>query len=128
MALFKNSSCHLMCIFLFRCWYLIIFFLSQVKINFEKSNDLLSSLKADNDTIYMKVNAELEHSQKHSLHQIISRYANIRHRYPLYDVIFQLACSLETDPEMIFLTTFMLGNIFSEYIARYFHIWRHSIS
>ena len=27
----------------------------QVKINFEKSNDLLSSLKADNDTIYMKV-------------------------------------------------------------------------
>jgi len=55
---------------------------SSVKINFEKSNDLLSSLKADNDTIYMK-----------------------------------LACSLETDPEMIFLTTFLLGNIFSEYIA-----------
>ena len=26
-----------------------------MKINFEKSNDLLSSLKADNDTIYMKV-------------------------------------------------------------------------
>ena len=28
---------------------------STVKINFEKSNDLLASLKADNDTIYMKV-------------------------------------------------------------------------
>ena len=37
-------------------------------------------------------------------------------------IMFQLACSLETDPEMIFLTTFMLGNIFSEYIARYRHI------
>ena len=42
--------------------------------------------------------------------------------------MFQLACSLETDPEMIFLTTFMLGNIFSEYIARYRHISQASLS
>ena len=46
---------------------LIFYFLSQVKINFEKSNDLLSSLKADNDTIYMKVNGELEHIKPHHL-------------------------------------------------------------
>ena len=43
-------------------------------------------------------------------------------------IMFQLACSLETDPEMIFLTTFMLGNIFSEYIARYRHISQASLS
>lgn len=55
---------------------------STVKINFEKSDELLSSLKADNDTIFMK-----------------------------------LASSLDSDTGMIFLTTFMLGNIFSEKIA-----------
>jgi len=55
---------------------------STVKINFEKSTDLLTSLNADNDTIYMK-----------------------------------LGSSLESDTGMIFLTTFMLGNIFSEKIA-----------
>jgi len=55
---------------------------STVKINFEKSDEFLSNLKAENDTIYMK-----------------------------------LASSLENDPGMIFLTTFMLGNIFSEKIA-----------
>lgn len=55
---------------------------STVKINFEKSDDLLASLKADNDTIFMK-----------------------------------LASSLDTDPSMIFLTTFMLANIFSEKIS-----------
>ena len=46
-----------------------------MKINFEKSNDLLSSLKADNDTIYMKVNC-----QNHSLHQLISFIARIRNQ------------------------------------------------
>lgn len=55
---------------------------STVKINFEKSSELVANLKADNDTIFMK-----------------------------------LASSLENDPGMVFLTTFMLGNIFSEKIA-----------
>jgi len=55
---------------------------STVKINFDKCDELLTTLKAENDTIFMK-----------------------------------LSSSLETDPSMIFLTTFMLGNIFSEKIS-----------
>lgn len=55
---------------------------STVKINFDKCDELLTTLKAENDTIFMK-----------------------------------LSSSLETDPSMIFLTTFMLGNIFSEKIC-----------
>ena len=33
---------------------------STVKINFEKSDELLSSLKADNDTIFMKLASSLD--------------------------------------------------------------------
>jgi len=55
---------------------------STVKINFEKSDDLLSKIQADNDTIYVK-----------------------------------LASNLENDTAMIYLTTYMLGNIFSEKIS-----------
>jgi len=66
---------------------------STVKINFEKSDDLLSSLKADNDTIFMK-----------------------------------LASSLDSDTGMIFLTTFMLGNIFSEKIASHNPNYKEMVS
>lgn len=55
---------------------------STIKINFDKCDEFLNNLKAENDTIFMK-----------------------------------LSSSLETDPSMIFLTTFMLGNIFSEKIS-----------
>lgn len=53
-----------------------------VKINFEKSDELLSRINADNDTIYIK-----------------------------------LASNLENDSAMIYLTTAMLGNIFTEKIG-----------
>lgn len=57
---------------------------STVRINFEKSktDDFLTSLRAENDTIFIK-----------------------------------MASNLENDTAMIYLTTFMLGNIFSEKIA-----------
>lgn len=57
---------------------------STVRINFEKSktDELLTNLRAENDTIFIK-----------------------------------MASSLESDTAMIYLTTFMLGNIFSEKIA-----------
>jgi len=55
---------------------------STVKINFENTDLLLSNLKADNDTIFMK-----------------------------------LGSTLENDPSLVYLTTFMLGKIFADKIG-----------
>ncbi|XP_023326914.1 interaptin isoform X2 [Eurytemora carolleeae] len=55
---------------------------STVKINFERTDNLLNNLKAENDTIYMK-----------------------------------LGSSLEVDPSLVYLTTYMLGKIFTDKIA-----------
>ena len=55
---------------------------STVKIKFEKTDELLSTIQAEQDTIYMK-----------------------------------LASDLTRDPGVIFLTTYMLANIFSEKIS-----------
>ena len=55
---------------------------STVKINFEKCDELLAKMQADNDTIFIK-----------------------------------LASNLENDTGMIFLTTYLLGKIFSDKIS-----------
>ena len=101
---------------------------TTVKINFDKSNEMLSSLKADNDTIYMKVSI-VDHPNTHRMIVFTSTIINIsiinkrnkRKTLIISDIMtipFQLGSNLENDPGMIYLTTFMLANIFSEKIAR----------
>ena len=101
---------------------------TTVKINFDKSNEMLSSLKADNDTIYMKVSI-VDHLNTHRMIVFTSTIINIsiinkrnkRKTSIISDIMtipFQLGSNLENDPGMIYLTTFMLANIFSEKIAR----------
>ena len=66
---------------------------STVKIKFEKTDEMLSKIQAEQDTIYMK-----------------------------------LASNLDKDPGIIYLTTYMLANIFSEKISSHNQNYQEMLS